>query len=287
MDSPNSVCIVMGDTRSVYSDHRAWSSYPSLSFAINELFARRMGWDFRFEQYQIPKMPWGPLEAYSTNSKQHRASTWIKLMAVEQAFELGYETVVWIDTDCIFYNHDADWSDVMNHLKTKNFVGWVDKPFNDHWLCAGFFAVRNRPEVRSLLRDLWVKPSKYHWKQFHEQTELNVFFQRAGSEWIELIDEPMFCLESESQRLLHIASFDTLKRVPMFTEWLVARSLGPSSEDVIANRVFRTLHVDDFDFAWSGVRPGALDHFRRVVWSLRSFVRRTVKNVYRRVLPLR
>jgi hypothetical protein len=277
----------MGDTRPVYTDERAWSSYPSLAFAINERFARQNGWDFRYEQYEIAQMPWGPLDAYSTKSKQHRAPTWIKLMAVDHAFEMGYNTVVWIDTDCIFYNHEADWSDVLNFLSTKNFVGWVDKPFNDHSLCAGFFAVRNRPEVRNLLQDLWVNPSKFHWKQFHEQAELNNFFQRSGPEWLELIDEPMFSLESKTQRLLHIASFDSLLRVPMFTEWLTARSLGPPSEEAVLASVFQTLKVDDYDYKWSGIQPGSLDRARRVVRSLRSFGRRTAKNIYRWIRPLR
>ena len=76
----------MGDTRPVYGDERAWSSYPSLTFAINERFARHCGWDFRYEQYQIAEMPWGKLEAYSTAAMQHlvgsnpdieSAQTWI------------------------------------------------------------------------------------------------------------------------------------------------------------------------------------------------------------------
>lgn len=277
----------MGDTRPVYADERAWSSYPSLTFAINERFALQNGWDFRYEQYQIPSMPWGKLEAFSTAAKQHRAPTWVKLMAVDQAFEMGYETVIWIDTDCIFYNHTANWNDVLDQLNTHHFVGWADKPFNDDALCAGFFAIRNLPEVRNLLKTLWVTPSKYHWKQFHEQTELNAFFQRSGPEWLWLIDEPMFSLESESQRLYHIASFDTVLRIPKFTEWLVSRNLGPSSPEVVNRCVYRELDVDGYDLKWSGMGLTTLDRVRRVLWSLRSFGRRTAKKLYRRIRPLR
>jgi hypothetical protein len=287
MDAPRRICVVMGDTRPVYGDERAWSSYPSLTFAINERFARQCGWDFRYEQYQIAEMPWGKLEAYSTAAGQHRAPTWVKLMAVDQALELGYEAVLWIDTDCIFYNHAADWSDILVQLSTHNFVGWADKPFNDNDLCAGFFAVRNRPEVRNLLKALWLKPSMFHWKQFHEQTELNAFFRRSGPEWLWLIDEPMFSLESESQRLYHIASFDTLLRIPKFTEWLVSRNLGPASAGVIDGMVYRTLDVDLYDLKWSGIEPGALDRIRRILWSLRSFGRRTAKKIYRSIRPLK
>ena len=287
MNESSKVCVVMGDDRPVYSDDRAWNHYPSLTFAINLTFAQEKGWDLVYEHYVLPRSLGGTLEAYSSHAREHRAPTWIKLMAIDKAFDSGYDLVVWIDTDCVFYNHEADWDDLLGAAQSANIVAWRDKPFNPDQICAGFMLVRNTSEVRSLIRELWIQPTPYAWVQFHEQSELNAFLKHAPSHWVKMIDEPMFTLESESQRLLHVASFDTLLRVPYFSKWLRDRGLGPADQKIVAEKCKRDLHVDQYDARWSGRTPNFFEHFSRILRMIRSRARRKLKQFYRMIKPLK
>ena len=103
----------MGDDRHVLTGEPAFRSYPSLAYEINRIFCERRSWDFRYERYQLPSRPWGRLSAFAHKARQHRAASWVKLLAVLKVLDLGYDFVVWIDSDCIFYDHEANLDSIL------------------------------------------------------------------------------------------------------------------------------------------------------------------------------
>jgi hypothetical protein len=275
------VCVVMGDDRPVREGAQTATSYPSLAYEINRRFCASKNWDFRYECYGLPSRPWGSWSAYSRSARQHRAASWVKIFAVLRALELGYEFVIWIDSDCIFYNHSADWSDVMESFDRPElqFLSWVDRPFYHDQFCAGFFIVRSSEAIQRLLCELWTQPSDYSWKHVYEQSELNSRIKCWSPAEYTIIDEPMFRLEVEDQRLLHLASFDHQKRIPGFADWFAQRSIKPEALEV-KNHVFTDLLVDQWDQKLGGRALTWIERLGRDVWSMRQAIRRSAKRAF-------
>lgn len=272
------VCVVMGDDRPVVGGSSAFSSYPSLAYEINRLFCEKMGWDFRYEQYQLPRRWWGTLPPFSSAAHQSRAASWVKLLAVERALDLGYELVVWIDSDCIFYHHEADWSGLLGQFNRPDvsFLSWVDRPFFTDQFCAGFFVVRSCDRIRHLIQTTWNRPSRYSLKHVYEQSELNAALKAWPRSQYVLVDEPMFALEEPTQKLLHVASFDHQLRVPSFLKWFADRGLQPEPQKTDAH-VVTDLEVDEWDRRWSGTEPTPGDVVRRYSRGLLQAARAKIK----------
>lgn len=270
----------MGDDRPVLEGAMARQSYPSLAFEINRIFCEKKGWDLRYEQYQLPKTWFGTLPAYSSSAGQVRAASWVKLLAVQRALELGYEFVVWIDSDCIFYNHDADWDEIMSNFDQPEvlFLSWLDRPFYHDQFCAGFFIVRSDSQVKSLLRSIWNAPSEYSWKHVYEQSALNEALRKWPKSSVILVDEPMFSLEESHQKLLHIASFDHEKRLPSFMAWFEIHGMTPVPQNAKMH-VFYDLLVDDWDQRNSGKGLTSLDLVRRTMWGFYQVLRSRAKRL--------
>lgn len=273
--------MVMGDDRPVREGAQTATSYPSLAYEINRRFCASKNWDFRYECYVLPSRPWGSWSAYSRSARQHRAASWVKIFAVLRALEIGYEFVIWIDSDCIFYDHNADWSDVMESFDRPElqFLSWVDRPFYHDQFCAGFFIVRSSEAIQRLLCELWTQPSDYSWKHVYEQSELNSRIKRWSPAEYSIVDEPMFRLEVEDQRLLHLASFDHQKRIPGFVDWFAQRSIEPEALEV-NKHVFTDLLVDQWDQKLGGRALTWIERFGRDAWSMRQAIRRSAKRAF-------
>ncbi len=265
----NEICVVMGDDRPVLAGEAARSSYPSLAYEINRRFCEQHGFSFRYEYYQLEPRPWGKLAAYCAAARQHRASSWVKILAVLRALDMGYERVVWIDSDCVFFRHDAEWSDFFGFFDDPGvqLASWVDRPFNPNQLCAGFFAVRNSAEVRALLRDIWCRQSATSTRHPYEQAEFVRYLKAKPATWHRLVDEPMFALESPDQRLLHIASHDRPLTIPLFLRWFEERGLLPHPQG-IDTLVYSDLDLSAADALLSGSAPRAVDVAGREIWAL-------------------
>jgi hypothetical protein len=272
MPARNKVCVVTGDDRPVLSGEAARDSYPSLTYEINRRFCEHAGWDFRYELYRLPKRPWGSLAAYCSSARQHRASSWLKLLAVSRALDLGYEQVLWIDSDCIFYNHEADWSDFVAMFRPDGvrIAGWIDRPYFTDQICAGFFGVQNCDEVRSLLSSIWTRPAATSVVHPYEQAELVADLRQRPAGWYHLVDEPMFSLEDRNQRILHVASNQPGLRKTQFLEWFSERGLSFCPQKLEAH-VHSDLDLAAADRALSGRGPGMVEHVSReafVFWQL-------------------
>lgn len=288
MKSVKRVCVVMGDDRPILLGDAARASYPSLAYEINRRFCERNGWDFRYEHYQLRSRPWGKLSAYSTAARQHRAASWVKLLAILRALELGHEIVIWIDSDCIFYCDDADWSDFLGLFGRGDLhlAAWVDRPYSEDQLCAGFFAVRNDAPVRDMLRLLWERPSPTSFRHAYEQVEFQRFLRSQPPSWHHLMHEPMFALEDPKQRLLHLATDSRHLRLPIFLRWFEDRRIPPHPQ-----HTERHVHVDlDIGLAderLSGRRPGLLESAEREAWPVFQQALGLARRVRSRIFPHR
>jgi hypothetical protein len=265
------VCVVMGDDRAVVGGDAARRSYPSLAYEINRRFCTRNDWDFRYEHYRLGQRPWGRLVAYSSAARQHRGASWVKILAVLRALDLGYQRVIWIDSDCIFYRDDADWSDFLGLFEREElqYAGWLDRPYHDDQPCCGFFAVRNSPVVRDMLVSIWRQPSPTSACHPYEQDEFARFLKGRPSSWYHLVDEPMFRLETAEQRLLHLANFSNRLRIPEFTRWFEDRGVPPHPQDMHLH-VHSDLDVDAADRLLGGRLLGVVERVRREAWCIRE-----------------
>jgi hypothetical protein len=265
-----SVCVVMGDDRPIAVGEAARRSYCSLAYEINRRFCEEKGWDFRYEQYRLPARPWGKLSAYCTAARQHRGASWVKILAILRALDLGYQLVIWVDSDCIFHRHDADWTDFLGLFDRRELqlAGWPDRPFHDDQVCCGFFAVRNSPQVREMLTEIWTQPSKSHSSHPYEQDAFVHYLRGKPSNWHHLVDEAMFHLEKPDQRILHLASFSHHLRIPEFSRWFSQRGISPHPQ-LTQHHVHLDLDVDAADALISGRVPNASERARRELHALR------------------
>jgi len=275
------VCVVMGDDRPVITGDRAKSSYSSLAYEINRQFCEKKGWDFRYEKYSLPKRPWGVWQAYSREVSEHRAPTWIKLLAIHSALQLSYDYVIWIDSDCIFYSHDRPWEGILEKFINPDLhlIGWLDQPFHTDKFCAGFFVLRNSEESKNMLKTIWLKSSNFSWAFPYEQYELNSYLSESPASFFLFLDEPMFQLMSSDQYLLHVAGFEHQKRVPSFLKWFDDHSHPPLPEKT-ENHVFCNLDVDAYDKTLSNSPLRASQIVQREFWGLLQRGRQKLKRLY-------
>lgn len=281
MVTKSKVCVVMGDDRAVITGDRAKNSYSSLAYEINRRFCEKNGWDFRYERYVLPKRPWGVWQGYSRVACEHRAPTWIKLLAVHSSLQRDYDYVIWIDSDCIFYNHDRSWDSILGKFSDPllHLIGWMDKPFHADKFCAGFFIVRNSQEVRNMLKTVWLSSSRFSWAFPYEQHELNAFLAKSSSSFSLFLDEPMFELKSPNQYVLHVAGFEHQKRVPSFLKWFDDHGFPPLPSKT-KNHVFEDLDVDAYDEMLSKSPLRRSQIFQRECWGLIQHGRQKLKRVY-------
>jgi hypothetical protein len=271
----------MGDDRPVITGDKARHSYSSLAFEINRRFCENKGWDFRYEQYLLPKRPWGVWQGFSRTVGDHRAPTWIKLIAVHRVLGMGYDYVIWIDSDCIFYNHDRSWESILTQFTNPelHLIGWLDKPFHTNKFCAGFFIVKNAEAVKKMFERIWLSSSKYSWAFPYEQYELNSFLSQSPENFYVFLDEPMFELESSDQFLLHVAGFEHQNRVPKFLQWFANQSILPNPQKV-DEHVFHDLNVDAYDGMLSGLKLSFFQIIQREFWGLAQHSRQRLKKAY-------
>jgi hypothetical protein len=273
--------VIMGDDRAVITGEHAKKSYSSLAYEINRRFCEKKGWDFRYEKYALPQRPWGVWQGYSREASEHRAPTWIKLLAVHSALQRNHDYVIWIDSDCIFYNHDRSWDAILGEFSNPmlHLIGWLDNPFHSDKFCAGFFIVRNSMEVRNMLKTIWLTSSKFSWAFPYEQHALNAFLAKSSSAFSLFLDEPMFELKSPNQYILHVAGFEHQRRVPSFLEWFEDHGFSPlplKTEEF----VFEDLDVDAYDEMLSNSPLRLSQIFQRECWGLFQRGRQKLKKVY-------
>jgi len=194
-----------------------------------------MGYDFL---YLRP----GLNDKYPTNNcfspkNELRHSSWSKLLTSIKIIDEypQYDYVVYIDSDCIFYDNNLTIFDYVSKSKVVNGVGVMDsniiflndKPWNSTLPCAGFYIYKNNIETKTIFQK-WFETDDpknnltHNWEQNSLYLNLDNFIKK-----ISVIDDWMF-REYPSQFLRHIGSEFSNNRIPFFIQ--VIKKLGLENE---------------------------------------------------------
>lgn len=224
MTIDSKILIFMSDNREL-SNTLNNSNYNSLTASINYSYAKKMGYDFL---YVRP----GLNDEYPTNNcfspkNELRHSAWSKLLSSIKIISdyPKYDYIVYIDSDCIFYDFNLSISDYL--LKSKvvngvpitesNLIFLNDKPWSLVLPCSGFYIFKNNSDSKEMFKK-WFETDdpknnlNHNWEQNSLYLNLDNFIKN-----ISVIDDWMF-REYPSQFLRHIGSEFSKNRIPFFIQ---------------------------------------------------------------------
>jgi hypothetical protein len=244
----------MSDSRSLESD-KGSAGYHSLAAFINAAYARRWGYDFIY--IRTPEMPVtasisdfvrvttslgrrllkggfrSPTQertcCYNAKLREPRCGSFAKLVAMRDAVAMPYDTIVYIDSDCVFRDHERSVEDFTSHCPVHRGVpfdqariGFLRNiPWTPDLPCAGFFIARNGPETRALLRKWWDYPNPEHaFQHDFEQSSLREIYPEVSSQIC--VWDAIFFQEQEGQWLRHVSSDQRELRMPYFSRMVEA-----------------------------------------------------------------
>lgn len=183
---------------------RDCGDYPTYSSHINEKYAEKYGYDYK---YIIVNPTW-------------RHPSWLKLqVAIDLIKNTDYDRFVYLDTDCIFNK----WISVDEYLENSVFVredkdAYItflnDKPWSETLPCAGFFIFeKNNLEMFEKWWDVNLpeKNTQHPYEQAALHSQVNNFN-------IKIIDDWMF-QPRDGQYLRHIGSHESDMRLPVFKKF--------------------------------------------------------------------
>lgn len=217
--------IIMSDNRPL-SDH---NQFNSLTSAINYTYSISQGYDFR---YYRPHCDFD-FSTYNcrslSGSKRHAA--WSKLLSCVISLESSYDTIVYIDSDCVFLDHTLSIDNyIINSKKVHNapnpeIIFLNNIPWNREMPCSGFFIFKNSNISRDIFHDWYIEESHFHninhmWEQHALQNKII----NNSRHVITIIDDMMF-EDRRGQFLRHVGSKDVnYDRVKVFTN--IAKKIG-------------------------------------------------------------
>jgi hypothetical protein len=167
------------------SDNRGLSSslddvqYNSLSTLINYNYCKINGYDFIYYQPYYKELNLTSIyNCVDPNSGELRHPSWSKLLSVIKSIDLGFEYIVYIDSDAIFRTLDYTIEKFINkHLGKNDFIFLDNSPNPDVHIeksvCCGFFILKNNETTKKNIID-WYKSnlSFFNKHQFYEQSAL-------------------------------------------------------------------------------------------------------------------
>lgn len=182
---------------------RSCGDYPTYTSNINEIYAKKMGYDY---SYHIVNPTW-------------RHSSWLKIqVAIELIETTNYDKYIYLDTDCIINNHNLS---IFEYLESAKYIRkdknshitfMNNKPWNFDMPCAGFY-IFDRDNLK-MFKNWWeIDLPEYNWKHYYEQKAL---FENINSFDINIIDDWMFEEKDINQYIRHIGSHESNIRLSFF-----------------------------------------------------------------------
>jgi hypothetical protein len=207
------VLIFMSDNRPVSTKLES-AEYNSLSAAINYEYSKKHGYDFIYYRPYLHNT--SVIELYNClnpNSKETRHAAWSKLLSSQKALESPYDYVVYLDSDCIFYNHSLKLEDYIKPYLDKSILFLNDYPFSKENPCSGFYICKVNDISKGFFKEWYSynlpeKDKEHAWEQ-------NALYKLLPRDFIQIIDDVMF-EEKEGQYIRHIGTHDGGNRVPIF-----------------------------------------------------------------------
>jgi hypothetical protein len=213
----------MSDNRNIEGDlHTA--DYPTFSALINYNYCVQHNYDFKYYQPLLN----GQVNIHNCISpnKRPRHASWSKILSCIKAIydENKYEFILYIDSDCIFYNQKISLEHYLHKTKkiqTNNSIKPIEinflnnKPWNYSLPCAGFFIFKPTTDSLSFFKDWYKQHGQYDIKHPWEQKTLHNYLYAKYN--FKIINDWMFEKKSENQYLIHIGSTNSkIKRKEFF-----------------------------------------------------------------------
>jgi hypothetical protein len=212
------VLVLMSDNRDVEFDLKK-CEHNTLSSIINYEYSCRHNYDFK---YFRPSMngEFGLINCLSP-TKKNRHAAWSKILSCIKVIEEGYEYdfVVYLDSDCIFNNHETslieyldERKNVLNeNLNMKSDIFFMNnQPWHRFLPCSGFFLFKPNFKVLDFFKTWYKQDDKknldHPWEQESLQSILIKNFE------VEIIDDWMFEDKRRNQYLRHIGHGNPLRK---------------------------------------------------------------------------
>ena len=232
------------------SDNRPLSSsmeeaqYNSLSVLINSNYCQANNYDFIYFQPYYKQVD---LSVNTNCTNPHtgspRHSSWSKLLSTLKAMEMGYDYVVYIDSDAVLrtnsykletfiekYGEDKDFIFLDNspNLKVK-----VENSAN-----AGFFIVKVNSSAKKSVQDWYnINLPRFDVTPFWEQYAL--WWHMIDKMKVRIVPEEHFH-EEEDQLVRHMHSGLSGQRLGYFTDIIKDRSLHIENNSKVPVNAFNT-----------------------------------------------
>ena len=202
----------MSDNRDQFGD-----DYNALTAKINKSYADKWNYKFIYEKVGDCYSPKGEL----------RHPAWAKLLSTRKIMlSEKYDLLIYIDSDCIFKDHNKSIEDYLssiknienNTLRKKTITFLNDIPWSNKMPCSGFYIVRGN---NTKIFDDWFNSDLPHYNLNHtwEQKALYDVVLPKWSNDIEVINDVMF-LEKKGQFLRHIGSHEGHLRKTYFNNFI-------------------------------------------------------------------
>ena len=233
------ILVCMSDNRSVLSE-----SYVSYVAAINFEYCKKYGYDFTYYcPYYKDKQATTLYNCVDPTSGKLRHAAWSKLLSVQLALLRPYDYVVYIDSDCIFWDFGISLEQFLAPYADRDFVFTNDQPHNPMKPNTGFFACKVNEQSQQTLRD-WYACDLPDYNTCHAY-EQNALWHIQHTVSMHLVDMWVF-FETE-QFLRHISSFVDKERIPYFSNFIKTAGI-----DYIKNKttIYQS-HMIEFDTALS------------------------------------
>jgi hypothetical protein len=214
--------IIMSDNR-IIEKLIAKAEYNSLVASINYEYCKKHNYDFLYYRpYLINKNEVKLLNCKNPITNNLRHSSWSKLLSTSLAFELKYDYVVYIDSDCIFKDFNQTLPDFIKPYTNKDIIFLNNKPWGDDKPCAGFYICKVNEYTKQFIQDWYnlnipEKDTNHAW----EQDALWRIFKNYN---IAIVNSWMF-KEDNHQFLRHICSLEKNNRLSYFSSFIKSMNI--------------------------------------------------------------
>jgi hypothetical protein len=163
------ILVFISDNRPLSQDYET-ADYNSLVTAINAEYCKRHDYDFLyFKPFLNSKDESRLFNCLDPNTNEPRHAAWSKLLSTSKALEMGYDYVVYIDSDCIFRTFSKRIEEVI-HTNPSDIIFVNDKPWFPHMPCSGFFICKTTDYAKHFLKDWYNvnipdKNTNHAWEQ--------------------------------------------------------------------------------------------------------------------------
>jgi hypothetical protein len=181
------------------------AAYNSHVASINYEYCKKFNYDFTYYRpYLHDRNSLSLYNCYDENTGGLRYAAWAKLLATKVALNLGYDYVVYIDSDCIFRNFDVSIEDFIKPYLDKNVIFLENIPFDEDHPCSGFYVCKVNSETKHFITEWYAtnipdKNTIHAW----EQVALHQIYKNYN---LAVVKKAMMFYEEPNQFLRHISS---------------------------------------------------------------------------------